>query len=292
MHPDASPHAYAVTAANFVDQVIHASRQRPVLVDFWAPWCGPCRALGPLLEKLANDYGGRFALAKVNSDEEQALAAQFGIRSIPTVKVVVDGQIVDEFTGALPEAALRQIIDRHLVSPAEPLRQAALDLLADDQPEAALRKLAEASQLDPGNDAIRLDAAEVLLELGHLDQADALLGRDYPAPVDAERLARLRQRRALMAEAGSAAPVDELRATLAADPDDHASRLTLAKTLAAHGDIEGALEAALEVVRRDRSFGDDAGRKTLLQLFELFASRPDADPIVRRYRRALSAALN
>lgn len=267
----------------------HAQRSDlPLLVDFWAPWCGPCQTLKPLLEKLAAEYRGRFLLAKVNSDENQELAAHFGVRSIPTVKVVYQGQLVDEFTGALPEGQLRAFLDRiALPGQAEAgLREQAAALVAEGQLEAALAKLVEASQANPADQAVQLDAIDVLLQLGRSDEAAQLLSGEFKE--EAERAQTLRARLALAQGAADPAP---LEARLAAHPDDHACRLELAKAYAAHQRFREALEAALEVVRRDRFFGEGAGRQTLLDFFTALAGGQH-DDLVREFRRKLSATLN
>jgi putative thioredoxin len=279
--------SYDVGIDNFEAAVLNASDSVPVLVDFWAPWCQPCQALKPLLEKLAEEYGGRFLLAKVNADENPEIARQFGVRSIPTVKVVGQGRIIDEFTGTLPEAELRAFIDRLTPSPAEPLRAEAAALLAEGRQEEALAVLVQASQLDPSNEAVRLDGAEVLLGLGRNDEAATLLESDFHQLGD--RAAALRTRLAL---AGEQVDTDEFDARLAANPDDHQARLDRARALAAGSRYRDALADAMEVVRRDRFFNEGAGRKQMLEIFEMLAGSEQYDDLVREYRRALSAALN
>lgn len=283
-----SQFSFDVSLADFEAQVLQASLQTPVVVDFWAPWCGPCQTLKPLLEKLAAEYQGRFLLAKVNSDENQELAAHFGVRSIPSVKVVYQGQLVDEFTGALPEGQLRAFLDRiALPGQAEAgLREQAAALVAEGQLEAALAKLVEASQANPADQAVQLDAIDVLLQLGRSDEAAQLLSGEFKE--EAERAQTLRARLALAQGAADPAP---LEARLAAHPDDHACRLELAKAYAAHQRFREALEAALEVVRRDRFFGEGAGRQTLLDFFTALAGGQH-DDLVREFRRKLSATLN
>ncbi|MCL4724496.1 MAG: tetratricopeptide repeat protein [Rhodocyclaceae bacterium] len=282
-------HAIDVTEANFMQEVIEASRRVPVLVDFWAPWCGPCRSLGPILEKLAAEYQGRFRLAKVNSDENQALAAQFGVRGIPNVKAVVDGQIVNEFTGALPESAVREFIDALLPSPAEPLRQEALAARARGEGDAARKLLLQAIHLDPRHEPARLDLIDVLLDAGDFAEAQRLLDETAEAGKDRDRIDSLAARLALARGAAGGADEAALRARLAADAADLAARLALANLLALKQDYRAALEELLEVVRRDRAFQDDIGRKTMLQIFSLLGGDSD---LVRDYRGKLSTALN
>ncbi|MBE7459462.1 MAG: tetratricopeptide repeat protein [Zoogloeaceae bacterium] len=282
-------HAIDVTESNFLQEVIEASHRFPVFVDFWAPWCGPCRSLGPILEKLAAEYQGRFRLAKVNSDENQALAAQFGVRGIPNVKAVVDGQIVNEFTGALPESAVREFIDALLPSPAEPLRQEARAARARGEGDATRKLLLQAIHLDPRHEPARLDLIDVLLDAGDFAEAQRLLDEVAEAGKDRGRIDSLAARLALARGAAGGADEAALRARLAADAADLAARLALANLLALKQDYRAALEELLEIVRRDRAFEDDIGRKTMLQIFNLLGGDSD---LVREYRGRLSTALN
>lgn len=282
-------HAIDVTESNFLQEVIEASHRFPVLVDFWAPWCGPCRSLGPILERLAAEYQGRFRLAKVNSDENQALAAQFGVRGIPNVKAVVDGQIVNEFTGALPESAVREFIDALLPSPAEPLRQEALAARARGEGDATRKLLLQAIHLDPRHEPARLDLIDVLLDAGDFAEAQRLLDEVAENAKDRGRIDSLAARLALARGAAGGADEAALRARLAADAADLAARLALANLLALKQDYRAALEELLEVVRRDRAFQDDIGRKTMLQIFSLLGGDSD---LVRDYRGKLSTAIN
>ncbi len=284
-----SAFAIDVNVRDFEQKVVAASREAPVLVDFWAPWCAPCRALGPILEKLAAEYQGRFLLAKVNSDENQELAMRYGVRGIPNVKAFVNGELVDEFTGALPEAALREFIENLLPSPAEPLRQEALAANARGDAASAQKLLARAIGLDPRNEAARLDLVELLIEAGDLDQAQRLLHDLGDRPRDETRAATLRARLTLASGSDSGADQPELEARIAADPADVAARLELANLLAVKEDYRSALDQLIEIVRRDRGFRDDAGRKTMLTLFDLLGSDHD---LVREYRRELAAVLN
>jgi putative thioredoxin len=279
-----SEHALDVGLADFQKNVIDESGRRPVVVDFWAPWCGPCKSLKPVLEKLAAEYGGKFLLAKVNSDENQALAQRYGVRGIPSVKAFLDGEVVDEFSGALPEGEVRAFLDRIIPSPADELRaQAAQRRMAGDI-SGALQLLADASRLDPMHVGVRLDAAEIMLDLNESDEASRLLA-SVPDDID-PRVPQLKARLQFSSAAGS--DTGALEARIAANENDLEARLELAKVWVAAGDYEPAMQQLLEIVRRDRSFGDDIGRKTLLEVFNLLGG----SELVSKYRRQLASALN
>jgi putative thioredoxin len=286
-----SQHAYDVTVADFDQKVLAASQQAPVLVDFWAPWCQPCTILKPILEKLAAELGGQFILAKVNSDENQELAARYGVRGIPAVKAFVDGQMVDEFTGALPEGQIREFLERLMPSPAEPLRQEALAAYARGEIDAARKIMAEAINLDPSNDNAYLDFVEMSLAANALDEARELLDVIADRARDTARVASL-QAQLQLAVAGGGADVAALQAEVADQPDALDARLQLANALAVSQDYRGAFEQLIEIVRRDRSWNEEAGRKTMLTLFNLLAAQPQFDALVREFRVQLSRTLN
>jgi putative thioredoxin len=279
-----SAHDIDVGLADFQQQVIEESKLRPVVVDFWAPWCGPCKSLKPILEKLAAEYGGKFLLAKVNSDDNQELATRYGVRGIPNVKAFIDGEPVDEFSGALPEGEVRAFLDRLVPGPADEMRkQAAEKRLAGDMP-GALQMLAEASRLDPKHVGIRVDATEIMLELGEADEARRLLGS---MPDDADpRVPQLRARLKFMEADGE----DEaaLVAQIAANENDLDARLKLANLYVSAAQYEAGMDQLLEIIQRDRSFGDDIGRKTLLSVFDLLGG----GELLSLYRRKLASALN
>ena len=284
-----SEFAFDVSIEEFEAKVLIPAETVPVVVDFWAPWCEPCKVLKPMLEKLAEEYKGRFILAKVNSDESPELAQHFGVRSIPSVKVLFQGQLVDEFNGAIPESQIRAFLDR-IALPEGPeqinLREQAATLVAEGKLDDALAILVQASQANPQDQAIQLDAVDVLMQLGRKDEAKQLLAGEYNN--EPERANALRARLALLDGAADTAP---LEARLAANPDDHAARLELSKAYAAQSRFREALDAALEVVRRDRFFDEGAGRKAILALFEALSGE-QYDDLVREFRRKLSAALN
>ncbi len=285
---DATPaFHFDVSLQDFEARVLQPSLEIPVLVDFWAEWCGPCQTLKPMLEKLAEEYQGRFLLAKVNADTNPELSQYFGVRSIPTVVMLVGGQPQDGFTGALPESELRAFIDRFVAPPAADLRAEAAALAQTGDWNGALQILIQATQENPNDEGARLDAVEALLELERKEEAEQLLGLEYTA--EADRAQSLKARLALAANAVDTAP---LQAKVDANPDDHAARLELAKALAGNGQYEAAMEAALEVVRRDRFFDSGAGRRVLLEFFEALGGNEHYDDLVRKYRRALSATLN
>lgn len=279
------------TLATFENDVIVASQQAPVLVDFWAPWCGPCRTLGPMLEKLEAEYQGAFRLVKVNSDESPELAQHFNIRSIPYVVAFVDGQPVDQFVGVLPEPQLRAFIDALLPNPAESERRAAFQAIDEGRRDDAYGHLQAALAYDPGFDDVRLDRIELLIEDDRIDDAKAEIERVSPKIAQGldTRYNAIKTRLDAVEVAAELPPPEELSTRIENNEADLDARFDLANWFIAEKRYEPALEQLLEIVRRDRAYKDDAGRKTMLSVFDLASGRPE---LVSAWRRKLSAALN
>ncbi|MBU6440672.1 MAG: thioredoxin [Betaproteobacteria bacterium] len=283
--------------ANFETEVVEASRSLPVLVDLWAPWCGPCRTLGPILEKLETAYEGRFKLVKINTEDEQDLAAAFGVRSIPMVVLLKDGQPVDGFVGALPEGQIRQFLDRHVPPAAEQPE----DLPEEPEPPldagAALEQMQQALATNPADDALRGQYVKLLLQGGRLDDArrafEPLAGR-----LAIDSLASALKEWMDAIDAAAQAPADEaLRARIAADRRDFAARFALAQRAMAQRQWTAAMDELLEILMRDKAWGDQAARKAYVAVLELMAPPPQktadgqppvVDPTVESYRRRLS----
>lgn len=315
-----------VTLANFETEVIATSQTVPVLVDFWAPWCGPCKTLGPVLEKVEAAYAGRFKLVKVNTEEEQQLAQAFGIRSIPTCVLMVQGQPLDGFMGALPEGQIKTFLDKHL--PSEDALQAqahaeeAQQLAQAGDTQSAQARLADALAHDPGNDDLRFDYVKLLIGNGQLGEAAAALApalAQIPLQLRFEALAQwLNALEFVATDARGHWPLDEFEQRISANKRDFDTRFAKSRLLIAQGDWEAAMEELLEIIMRDKKWADEAPRKTYVALLELLTPPkpkadagatgksagglelagqlvPQQDPqaeLVARYRRKLSMALN
>lgn len=264
---------------DFDRDVIERSRQVPVVVDFWAPWCGPCRTLGPVIEKLARAAGGRWELVKINTEEHQELALDHDIRSIPAVKLFVDGRVKDEFLGALPEPEIRRWIDRHLPSPFAAAVGAARGQLSEGQFVAARDRLAEVLQAEPGNEEARLLHAEALLHTA----PDEVLAALEPVDVTSDQADRADALRALATTARLGQPNAELPPGRFRDRFAEGARAVFA------GDWAGALEALIEVVERDKAYADGAAPAACRAIFRYLGVR---HPVAEQFHRRFSSALH
>ncbi len=279
--------AREVTSASFEQEVVEASFKLPVVVDFWASWCAPCRALKPVLEKLANEYAGKFILAKVDTDSNQELAARFGVRGIPDVKAFVGGVVVDEFNGALPETAVREFLARIVPTPAEKLRLEGMSALREGDFETAESRLQDAVRLDPAHREARLDLVGALIARQAYSEA-AIVLKDLPERERDERADRYSTQIALWSKGQTLPESSELTAALERAPQDLELRLKLGERLAVERDFEAALAHLIEVVRGDRGVLREQARKTIV---EVFGMAGDQDELVSRYRRMLASAL-
>jgi putative thioredoxin len=272
--------------ADFERNVVERSRSVPVVVDFWAPWCGPCRTLGPMLDRLADENAGDFVLAKVDVDRSPVVAQRYGVRSIPLVLGFRDGEPVAEFVGAQPEAAVRQFLARLLPTQADRLAAEGNELAGAGHENAAEERYRAALKLDARHGAAGLGLAQLLADRGNAAEAQSLLERVVPSGPLAPRAEQLAARLRVRGEA----PADEaaLRARLAARPDDLAAQLALGRALAARGDYDAALAQLLRVVERDPQYDEQAARRAMLDVFELLGRD---HPLVERYRAELARAL-
>ena len=287
---DASnPYVFDATAATFEDTVIRKSLETPVLVDFWATWCAPCKTLGPVLEKLAAEYHGAFVLAKVDVDKEQELAAAFQIRSVPTIAVVKDGQVLGAIPGALPEGQLREMLAQVGIEPAAPADD---DAVADVpaaplDPHAEVLRLRKQVEAEPDKAEHQLDLALALLQTGAAAEAEHLLDKLPANLATDDRTIKARARLGFAALLKDAPPVEVLHAAIASDPADLRARHLLGVRQLVGGDAEAGLAQFIEMLRRDKTYDDGLARKSLIDAFRIL----DDEDLVSRVRRQMSALL-
>ena len=280
------PHVVDITTDTFETEVLQKSMQTPVLVDFWATWCGPCKSLTPILEKLAGEYGGAFVLAKVDVDKEQQIAAAFQIRSVPTVFLLVGGQPVDAFQGALPEGQLRQFLQQHGIEPQAAATGEPAELAPPDPHEEVVR-LRHAVHDEPEKDELKLDLALALLRTGAAAEAEQLLDALPANLATDDRTVRARARLGFAALLKDTPPVQVLEQAIAADPGDLKARHLLAVHHLVGGDAAAGLEQLVEMLRRDRGYEDGLPKKALIDAFRVV----EDEDLVGQYRRKMASLL-
>lgn len=288
MTATAKPHVFDATTERFQEEVLQKSLQVPVLIDFWAEWCQPCKTLSPILEKLAADYNGAFELAKVDVEAEQQLGAAFQIRSIPTVFLVKDGQLVDGFAEALPESAVREFLKHHGIEPAAaPVQEEVADEAPAVDPHAEVVRLRHEVAEHADKPELKLDLALALLATGAAQESEQLLNA-LPANLETDdRSLRARAKLGFIAATKDAPPVQTLEAALAAQPEDLQARYLLGARLIAAGQEQAGLDHFIELLRRDRAFQDGLPRKALIDAFRVVAD----EDLVGRYRRKMASLL-
>ena len=282
----AASYVFDATLERFETEVLLKSKDVPVLVDFWATWCGPCKTLTPILEKLAAEYHGAFLLAKVDVDKEQQLAGYFQIRSVPTVMLLKGGQIVDGFPGALPEGQLKQFLAQHGITPAEAAEPEAIEAPPVD-PEAEVIRLRHAVADAPDDGALKLDLVLALLKVGAAAEAETLLDALPANLATDDRAVKARARLGFAALLKDAPPAAVLEQAIAANPGDLRARHLLGARRIVEGDAGAGLEQFLEMLKRDRGYEDGLPKKALIDAFRVV----DDEDLVGTYRRKMASVL-
>ena len=284
-----SPFVFEVTEQSFEQLVVETSHRVPVLVDFWAEWCGPCQMQLPVLLKLADEQQGKFLLAKVNTDVERGLATRFGIRSIPTMKLFRDGKVAQDILGAQTESVLRALLDRYIERASDRMREEALQAERAGQPEQALALLRSARVEDPENPRLKLDLARIAIRQGLFDEARQSLDALPPEARDEQDARRLMALLEIARSTAGDTTLSDLERRIAANPDDLDARLQLGGGYALEENYAAAMDQYLEILRRDRAFKDDAGRNGMLAVFDLLGNTGE---LVSRYRKLMFNVLH
>lgn len=293
--PDATPTDLIkdVTDATFMADVVEASQSTPVIVDFWAPWCGPCKTLGPQLEAAVIAAKGKVRMVKINVDENQQIAGQLRVQSIPTVYAFHEGQPIDGFQGAVPESQIKEFVAKLAAMSKEDgglgeALEAAEEMLTAGEHDDAAQTFAAILGEEPENAPAMAGLARAHLAMGQIDEAEQLLSTAPDKIFNAPELEAVRAQIALARQAENAGPQAELQAAVDANPDDHTARFELAQALHAEGEVELAVDHLLELFGRDRNWNDEAAKT---QLFTIFEALPPQDPIALNGRRRLSSMI-
>ncbi len=284
-----SPYIFDATIENFQQGVIDNSNQVPVIVDFWADWCQPCKMLIPVLEKLIDEFDGKVILAKVNSDVQQELAQQYAVRSIPTVKIFRHGNVVGEFTGVQNENYIKALLERHIPTEADKLREQAMELISNKNTEEGRKLLEQAADLAPQNTMIQIDLAQLDADLGHYQAANERLHNLGIEAREKPEVTGLLAKVEFAAAAEAASDIDTLQQQIDADPKNSEARYQLAAKYVLDKNYQAALDQLLLLLMRDRQYQDDAGRRAMISIFNMLGNEHE---LTSSYRRKMFNAMH